>query len=164
MQGSMGVVGIRATDALTRNASLHGEVAKRCGFPTELRRVTTKRATLPPPHIPVVPARPGPARVSHRLPPAPSRIDPRHSPCSGRVSSRRLRALAGPGGYRGPGCPAQRCVGSGLPSPPTVPGRTAVRLTPAAGSRPVQGAGIEVHLPRGVSATAVRCPEAAAVR
>jgi hypothetical protein len=72
----------------------------------------------------LIPARPGSARRSHHLPPDPPRVGPRHSPCSGWVPRRRLRALAGPGGCRGPVCSFRRYVGCGLPSP--VPSHAAV--------------------------------------
>ena len=65
----------------------------------------------------LIPARPGSARRSHHLQPAPPWVGPRHTPCSGWVPSQRLRALAGPGGCRGPGCSVRRYVGCGLPSP-----------------------------------------------
>jgi hypothetical protein len=55
-------------------------------------------------------ARPGSAHHSHHHQPAPPRIGPRQSPCSGWVPSQRLRALAGPGGCRGPGCSVRQYV------------------------------------------------------
>jgi hypothetical protein len=127
---------------------LKGVGVQLCGILAELWGVTVKSATFSLCHISVVPARPGPARGGHRLLPVPSRIGPRchrDSPCSflplATAAPPALRALAGPRGCFGPGCPVQRFTGSSLPSP--VPGRTgdpsgpvrSRRLTPAPGSK-----------------------------